>query len=475
MKQILILADGLAAKHFIDRINLKRVSANSYSIVSPNPEFELPEKKIANMTLHHFDPTSFSKLKKVFSTSRFDMVFILLDNAEDARESLNNIREIDEKIQIYLLDEWDNFGDIENSFVQIFNINQLIANRLFDHLPNVPLVAQNVGVVEGEIMEVSIPYESSFAYRHMGSISQVKWRIVAIYRDSKLILPTSATMIKPLDSLLIIGKPQILNNIYTQINGKQGIFPEPFGRDLYIILDMNYDADHALNYINEAMYMQERLTNKQLVVRIMNPGRFDILERIKSFDGEGIEVLVEYSTKSIDNIIMADMQKHNIGLIFSSGDTFINDDLSSVVRDMKKLIYIFGQTPLSLVERSVILMDDDEGMETISSTSFYISQTLGLDLHLCNYDPEGDFESKKMIVEHYETLSNVTHYPVSIEEKKINPIRSLENMKNILQIAPLTYDVDHRSWFSIFSTKLKDHLFDSTQHPKLLIPVIVEQ
>ena len=102
---------------------------------------------------------------------------------------------------------------------------------MYDQLPNVPLVAQNVGLGQGEIMEVHIPFGSSYAYRHIGSILQRKWKIAALYRDEKQILPTNATMIKPNDTLLILGKPLVLDGVYRTINKRMGLFPEPFGKE----------------------------------------------------------------------------------------------------------------------------------------------------------------------------------------------------------------------------------------------------
>jgi hypothetical protein len=474
MKNILILADGLSAEHFIKRVNQKRTGDNQYVIVTPNHAFPVPEKALVEMKFHTFDPTSYSKLREVLHATHFHMVFIILDSPEETQESLKNIRMVDEKIRIYLLDHWDAFDESDESYTQVFNMHQLIANRLFDHLPNVPLVAQNVGLSEGEIMEVAIPFGSNFAYRHIGSISQVKWRIVALYRDAKLILPSSATMIKPQDTILIVGKPNILSNVYLRIINKEGLFPEPFGKNLYMILDMELDADQVLNYMNEALYLRERLDDRELVIRIINPGDFALLDRIKALANGNVEVVVEYSSDDVNAVITSDMQHFNIGLLFISMDTFSGESLAAELFSLRKLVYIFGDTPLYTVTHSVVLMGEDEEMESISSTSFYISETLGFDLCLCHFDPEGDFESRKMIIEHYETLSHATHYPITIEEKKVNPVRALNAMENILQIAPLTYDLEPNSFLSKFSTKPQDHLLTNTKHPKLLIPVVLD-
>ncbi len=475
MKNILILADGLSAEHFIKRINQKRTGNNQYVVVTPEQHFSIPEKTVVEMRFHTFDPTSYSKLKDVLRSTYFHMVFIILNSPDETRESLKNIRMVDEKIRIYLLDHWDAFDESDESYTQVFNIHQLIANRLFDHLPNVPLVAQNVGLSEGEIMEVAIPFGSNFAYRHVGSISQVKWRIVALYRDAKLILPTSATMIKPQDTILIVGKPNILSNVYLRIINKEGLFPEPFGKNLYMILDMLQDAEQVLNYINEVLYMRERLDDRELVIRVINPGDFALLEKVRALGSSNIEVVVNYDSRDIATVITADMQQYNIGLLFISMDTFSGDKLAVELFSLKKLVYIFGDAPLYTVTHSVVLMGEEEEMESISSTSFYISETLDFELCLCNFDPEGDFKSRKMIIEHYETLSHATHYPITIEEKKVNPVRALNAMENILQIVPFTYDLETHSFLSKFSTKSKDYLLSNTKHPKLLIPVVLDQ
>ena len=43
---------------------------------------------------------------------------------------------------------------------------------MVEKLPNVPVLAQNIGLKQGEIMEIRIPFGSSYAYRYIGSIEQ---------------------------------------------------------------------------------------------------------------------------------------------------------------------------------------------------------------------------------------------------------------------------------------------------------------
>jgi hypothetical protein len=143
----------------------------------------------------------------------------------------------------------------------------LISGHLYDKLPNVPIVPNNIGLGQGEVMEVHVPFGSSYAFRHVGSIVQQKWKIVALYRDGKQILPTSATMIRPNDTLLVVGRPTVLDGIYKLINKRKGLFPEPFGKNIYLLLDLRYDKKKAIEYLKEAIGLTKILKNKELFVR----------------------------------------------------------------------------------------------------------------------------------------------------------------------------------------------------------------
>jgi len=469
MQNILILADGIVAERFLERISARRIGENRYVVIAPR-SLERSPRITSILSIRSFDPTSRSKLHKIFHEYDFTVAFILMDNDEEARASLDNIRAEDERIPIVLLDQWGAFSVLKESRIHVVDETQLAASRLFDHLPNVPVVAQNVGLAQGEIMEVLVPYGSSFAYRHVGSIAQVKWRIGAIYREGKQILPNHATMIRPQDTLLILGKPQVLNNIYHRISKKEGRFPEPFGRHLYLLLDLAHDADQAEGWLKESIHLLDQLEEGELYVRLVNPGNFDLLEALRRHDNERIWIHVQYGEKTLTEIVQDDLMQFDIGLFLMSPTLFADRMLADSLLAWRKLILLFGDAPLFSVKRSVVLMSDDAQMESISSTLFYASEALELKPCLCDYDPEGDFDAHRIVIEHYETLSRIFQYPIVVEKRMINPIRALETMDHVLQIVPLTRALLEEDFFRFLSTRLNDYLLHSTHHPKLLIP-----
>ena len=435
-----------------------------------------PENMPKNISLIHADPTSFSKLRKIMDDVKYSNVFIIMDDIEDVKYSLKNIRFIDDKVRVVLVNQWDDdeIGRDEEN-VTILHSDELLAAHLYDNLPNVPVVAQNVGLGRGEIMEIHVPFGSAYAYRHVGSVLQRKWKIAAVYRDEKQIIPTNATMIRPNDTLLVLGKPIVLDGVYKTINKRMGLFPEPFGKDLYLLLDFRYDQENALLYLKESIYLLEKLEEKSLYVRVLYPNNFTLIDEIKALESEHVTLSICYDDNDIKTLIEYDIHQHDIGLVLNSIQAFEADELKETLYDLKKLVYLFGDNLLYNIKECVILMSENEKMESISSTAFDISESLSLKLTLGDFDPEGDFESKKMIIEHYETLTHIFNMEINIEQKVSNPIREIANMKDILQIAPFEKRLNTDNFMKFISTKIQDFLLTTNKHPKLLVPFAISE
>jgi len=470
MKNILILADGSIAKHFIEWVGRKRATDNKYYVVSYTDN-TIPKNMANNITNIEADPTSFSKLRAIMEDVKYSNIFIIMEDIDDARYSLKNIRLVDNKVRVIMTNLWDNdeIGrDDEN--VTLLHNDEIMSAHLYDHLPNVPVVAQNVGLGKGEIMEILVPFGSTYAFRHVGSILQRKWKIAAIYRNEKQIIPNNATMIRPNDTLLVLGKPIVLEGVYKTINKRIGLFPEPFGQDLYLIIDFRHDQKDVLLYLKESIYLLDKLEDKSLFIRILYPNNFALIDELKTYERENITISVCYDEKDIKSLIEYDIQEHDIGLIINSIKTFEEANLRELLYSLKKVVYLFGDQLLYNIKECIILMDEKEKMESVSSTAFDISESLNLKLTLADFDPEGDFESRKMTIEHYETISHIFNMDIHIEQKIANPVRELSAMEDILQISPFEKEYRTDNIMRFVSTKVQDFLLTTKRHPKLLVP-----
>ena len=98
---------------------------------------------------------------------------------------------------------------------------------------------------------------------------------------------------------------------------------------------------------------------------------------------------------------------------------------------------------------------------------------LGDQRHLyLSYDHQyfKEFENKKIVIEHYETLAHIFNMEIKISQKISNPVRELGSMENVLQIAPFEKKLHTGSIWKLISTKVEDFLLTTKKHPKLLVP-----
>ena len=277
-------------------------------------------------------------------------------------------------------------------------------------------------------------------------------------------------MIRPRDMLLIIGKPQILRNVYSRIRSENGVFPEPFGRNFYLYIDLDRDGEKALEYIEEAVYLLNKFENKILIIRVVNPNNLEIFERIKAYSSDDIRIFFTFTLESY-SVISSDITEHEIGLILLSFDTLRKNAFSKELYNYKKLIYLFGETPLNSIQEAVVVCNEKKTIEEISSIAFYISETLKISLSLRDYDPQGKFDENSFIIEHFEALAHVHNIKVDIIQERKNPIKAIKQAKRILLTIPFSKDIDLNSFRAFFKRDVDSLLLRTNTHPKLLIPV----
>ena len=470
MKNVLILASGEIAKEFVQRVSTSRINENHYYI-SFFKESEYTNRCMDNISCMNIDPTSYLRLKQVMSDKEFRVVFIVMDDKTESLYTLKNIRMIDSKILVVFVNNGEEEILLEDENVTILDTNEIVAGNLYEKLPNVPLIAKNIGLGRGEIMEVLVPVGSSFAFRHVGAISHRKWRVVAIYRNEKQILPNPATMILPNDRLIVMGNPIVLEGVYKKINERQGVFPEPFGRNIYLILDSEAKKEDILLQVNEAVFLSNQLSKTKLYIRLICINNFELIQELRIFENEHVSLLLSYNDEKILQDIDYDISQLDIGLFLLNNRLFFKKNYKEYLYDLTRPIYLFGEKSLYNIKEAVILMGDEGEMESLSSSVFDFSENLGLSLSLCDYNPEGDFEDNRNIIEHYESLSRLYNFRITIEQKRVNPIRELLKHENILHIAPFSKNIRDTSFISYLSTEMSHYFLSIKKHPQLLIPV----
>lgn len=466
MKKILIISDSTIGRHFIQRAIDTFTKDNIYYVIQPKAAvFE--NAPLSRFKFFEFDPTSLYKLSNVLKME-FSQVFIAMQNSVDIEVTIANIRVSKKRLRIILVDQWA--LKIEDSNVVQINTNEILASQMFDYLPNVPVIAQNVGLGEGEIMEVLVPFGSSFVYRHVGVIEQKNWRIVGIYRDGKLILPEERRMIHPNDQLLLVGDPAVLNSVYRAIKREIGQFPQPFGRDLYLFIDMlKDDENEIMRLVEKAIAVHANFKNR-LVIKVCNPSSIGILTKIKEERSERVIVDVDYKESYIDDIILNDIKSYDIGMLIVSAKMFANEKMREILFDANVPVLSLAKRSVDAIKDTVVVLSDNKDLEKISTTVFDLSAQMGFNLELLKNESEESVEQDE-IIEHYRNLSAIFTKNININLHHDNPIRKLTKRENFLLCIPFTAKILQRKSSTLFSTDIETLYYRLNGYHQLFIPI----
>jgi hypothetical protein len=358
MKKILIISDGDTGRNFVQRVIKTYSSDNIYYVVELK-ENKYEEANKERFKFYEFDSTSLYKLSNLLKME-FLQVFIVVDNKIDAEHTVKNIRMIKKNLRIIVLDRWK-LEHIDNNVI-LMDSNEILASRLIDHLPNVPVIAQNVGIGEGEIMEVLVPFGSSFIYRHIGVIEQKNWRIVAIYRDRKLVIPSRRSMIHPNDLLLLVGEPAVLKSVYRAIKRELGQFPEPFGSNIYLSIDMIMLKNREIiELAKRAVYIHQYLKHK-LYIKIMNPGDIDTIAYLKSLVTENIFIIIDFDKKDFTQELYQDVKKYHIGLVLIHKNIFALHSIRKILYNLHVPILKISHKEFSTINDVSLILSDNKDL-----------------------------------------------------------------------------------------------------------------
>ena len=465
---VLILADGIVAKHFLQRLAKIYSGHNRYYVVYTDPTIR-PEIESENFLFYHFDPTSFVKLSHLF-TRRYNEAIIVLGNKIDTLASFENIRRLDNALPIVVLDRWD--LHLEGKNFVLLNANDILAAYVFDHVPNVPVIAQNVGLGKGEIMEVQVPSGSSYVYRHIGSIEQKRWRIAALYRDNELILPEPYHVILPNDLLLLVGDPEVLEQVFKSIKQEVGQFPMPYGRDSYLLIDMaQMDAKSIRHMVLGAIFLHQRLKDRSLFIRVINPNDIALLDFIKGYDGKSIDVWVEYRECDLLKKIDEDLYSHPIGLVMLYKKFFRQRKLRKFLYEKALPVISLSCASFETLKEAALILGPDKDIERISSVVFDIAIQLRLTLKLYQYTQD-THPIHEEIIEYFENLATIFSKPLQVIKTSSNPIRLIANEKDMLLIYPFSKKVVKANPLNIFCTDPEALFYKLDRHHQIFIPVL---
>ena len=465
MKNILLLLGGKSAKIFLQRLKTIDLSNKKFFVVYYD-ESVICEDLDEHFLLYKFDPSSQVKLHNLLDSHEFTQAMIILSNKTDSLASYENIRSKYSDLQIVLNDRWQ--LDINDESLTKIDTREFISNILVNHLPDVPLYATNVGLGRGEIMEIKIPFGSPFTYRYISNIEQRRWKIVAIYRNQRLIIADYKSRIEPNDSIVCVGNPNVLKSVYKSIHREVGQFPIPFGENIYVFIDMSKMSEEQINkLIDDAMIFHSKLNNNKLIFRVINPVYGELLNKIKSYDKASMQVELDFHSYDVDELLKHDVVTFQVGLLICNEEFFI--DHTNLLHSLKIPILKIGKGSFFNIKESAVLTNDSKSVEKISSTIFDLSSQLQLNIFIYEFDAEESDEFKK-VVEHFNNLSKLFDQQVKVLKTRRNPLRELNDRDDLLQFLAFDKSVERRSIFAFFSKNINRLYFQLSKNYQLFLP-----
>lgn len=447
MKKILIVSDGAIGDHYIERVIGTYTSENLYYVVHTR-ECRFEGYNPARFKFFQFDPTSFYKIANLLKMD-FWQVILAMENQNDLDYTIKNIRTYKPGIRIIALDLWN--AQSPDDDIEWVNVQELIAANLIDYLPNIPVLAKNIGLGSGEIMEVIVPFGSSFVYRHIGSIEQKSWKISAIYRNRQLIIPSDNKMIQPNDTLVLVGDPAVLRSIYRAIKRELGQFPAPFGSKIYLYIDMSIDQPSSvMALVRRSIYIQKKL-RQPLIIKVINPGDIDVMRMIKASAQGGVSIDICYEGNPDEGLILNDIKHYHIGLFLVSHVVFGSKSIRKKLYTGNVPVMKLAERSFSSLKESVVILSEEGHIENISTTIFDVSSQFGFNLELIDYSNE-EGVNKQEAIEHFNNLSTIFSKTINVTKQEENPIRSLCERENFLHVLPFTDKMFINPFNAYFST-----------------------
>ncbi len=474
LKKIALILDGIVAKNFLDLV-LRHYSSHNFYIVVVKDENLIPKNYPSTFAFYCFDATSSFRLLQALDDEVSDL-FLIMQDAKEQRIIHKIIQTHFKRMRVVLSvkreGENENDEKHENEKLVLIDEFEVLANKFISRLPNIPSTPREFGLGKGEIMEIGVPFGSIFAYRHVGSIRQKEYKIVGLYRNDVFLLATKSLVIQPRDILLVVGNPEILNAVYLQVKSHVGQFPAPFGKSIYLYIDMRSQSRKAMmRDVYQALFLHKYLKSYKLYIQVLHPTSPKFYHKFLALETESIEVNFDFYGKSFIQKLHEDHQK-KMGLIVVGRELFLPKKHRKALYKTATPVYKTNAFGLSKVSQSVVVLNESLDInEDMSSVIFDVSMQMDLSLLLYDFDPNKRYKNE--IVNHYENLANALNRKIKIFQTDTkNPIMHLNSLKDpILHFIPFEACITKTHFLWFLSTKVEKLAFLSDDNPQIFIPV----
>ncbi len=461
MNKILIFAGAQESKLLIQKISENYLNLGEFHIIYEDNEIKNSIKEKENLFFYKIDFFAYEAYKDILRKD-FTKVIILIKNKREAEFVLKKVKHY--KYPILFTKFWIEFEKSEIKNLEIIDVPEITTNKIIDFLPNVPLYARDIGLGIGEILEVEVPPHSPFTYKSPSIFKKYGISVAAIYRNEELKQVENTKLILPNDKLILIGPPQKLKEIFTQIKSNIGAFPQPYGQNIYLLLDMkNMHKKEIYKLLKTALFLHRRLKNKKLIIKIINPSLNSQIYKLFKFPN--IDISTDFYSTEYIKTLKEDNEKLNIGLIITNNDYFY--EYKSAFFNLRKPILKVGEESIKKCQNLSVILNDKYILR-IAPVIFDLSYQLDVKVTFYNIDPENSYNE---LIEHLKTLAkNFNFSKVEFINSKENPVFLLQKKQHTCLIEAFT-KIPPLKIKQILFPKIEDSFILLDKFNQFLIPI----
>lgn len=250
------LSERMAAKNQVFLLDFDTEALQSCQMIDPAEG--LPNQEdVPGLWGIKGDGTSRLTLTKLFDPDRTCSLVTLTGEDDINYEAARLAKSIGYSTIIAQYSDEKNRERFQELNITQLNRTAIISNHIENSLGHFgAVVPTTIGLGKGELVEVRLVRTSPLLNRPLQHIAPYRWRVSAIFRDDKLIVPTGETRLQADDRVLLVGDPKLLPSISEYLRMGTAQFPLQFGPNI-VTLEFN-GADEALAYESEILKENSR-------------------------------------------------------------------------------------------------------------------------------------------------------------------------------------------------------------------------
>jgi hypothetical protein len=152
-------------------------------------------------------------------------------------------------------DQLPAFHDLD---VRTIDLNSLLARTMVHYLQNPRVGVTPLSGGNGELFEIDVGVTFMAVGRRVKDINTEKWRVVGIFRNRNLVFPQPDSLVQEKDRLLILGQPDLFQEMCTLLECGRPRFPQAYGQRIALALP-GQSAVRSRTFLEETLHMSHIL------------------------------------------------------------------------------------------------------------------------------------------------------------------------------------------------------------------------